>query len=189
MEDVVQIDFKKEVSPFSKLIPLTLSVVILALDQLTKFFVIKNIEPYSIGASFFGDFLRIIHVANKGIAFSFGSGFQSSMRSVLFGILPLIVLILVLIVYFRSKEFTTFQRWTICGIIGGGLGNLFDRFFRPNGVVDFIDVKFYGIFGFERWPTFNIADMGVLICGILLMVSFIIAIIKESSQKKEEHDK
>lgn len=69
------------------------------------------------------------------------------------------------------------------------MGNLYDRFFRPNGVVDFIDVKFYGIFGFERWPTFNIADMGVLICGILLMVSFIIAIIKESAEKKEQHDK
>ncbi len=189
MEEVVQIDFKKGVSPLGKLLPLSLSIVILALDQVTKFLVVKFIEPYSIGASFLGDFLRIIHVANKGIAFSLGSGFQSSLRSVIFGILPLIVLILVLIVYFRSKDFTTFQRWTICGIIGGGLGNLFDRFFRPNGVVDFIDVKFYGLFGFERWPTFNIADMGVLICGILLMVSFIIAIIKESTEKREKHDK
>ena len=39
------------------------------------------------------------------------------------------------------------------GIVGGGLGNLVDRFFRKEGVVDFIDVKFYGLFGLERWPT------------------------------------
>lgn len=189
MEEVVQIDFKKKVSPFNTLLPLSLSVIIVALDQITKFLIVKYIEPYTIGASFFGDFFRIIHVANTGIAFSFGSGFESSLRNILFGILPLIVLILVLVIYFRSKDFTTFQRWAICGIIGGGLGNLYDRFFRPNGVVDFIDIKFYGIFGFERWPTFNIADMGVLISGILLMVSFIIAIIKESSKKKDQHDK
>ncbi|HPX25365.1 MAG TPA: signal peptidase II, partial [Treponemataceae bacterium] len=66
MEDVVQIDFKKEVSPFSKFLPLSLSIIILFVDQLTKYLVVKFIEPYSIGASFFGDFLRIIHVANKG---------------------------------------------------------------------------------------------------------------------------
>ncbi len=189
MEELVQVDFKKETSPLNKFLPLSLSAVLLALDQITKFLVVKYIEPYSVGASFLGDFFRIIHVANKGIAFSFGSGFQNGLRSILFGVLPLVVLILVLIVYFRSKDFTSFQRWTICGIIGGGLGNLFDRFFRPNGVVDFIDIKFYGIFGFERWPTFNVADMSVLICGILLMISFIIAIIKESVEKKEDHDK
>lgn len=185
MEELVQVDFKKQESPLKKIIPLLFAVAILVADQLSKFLVVKYIEPYSIGATFFGDVLRIIHVANKGIAFSLGNGFQDSFRSILFGILPLIVLILVLIVYFRSKDFTSFQRWSICGIVGGGLGNLFDRFFRPNGVVDFIDVKFYGIFGFERWPTFNIADMSVLICGFLLMGSFIIAIIKESSAKKD----
>ncbi len=189
MEEVVQIDFKKEPSPLDKFLPLSLAVLILALDQITKYLVVTNIEPYTIGASFFNDFLRIIHVTNKGIAFSLGSGFQNSLRSLLFGILPLVVIVLVLFIYFRSKDFTKLQRWSICGIVGGGLGNLFDRFFRPNGVVDFIDVKFYGIFGFERWPTFNVADMSVLICGILLMVSFIIAIIKESAEKKEDHDK
>ena len=56
MEDVVQIDFKKEVSPFSKFLPLSLSIIILSLDQLSKYLVVKFIEPYSIGASFLGGF-------------------------------------------------------------------------------------------------------------------------------------
>ena len=61
---------------------------------------------------------------------------------------------------------------SVCGIVGGGIGNLIDRFFRPEGVVDFIDVKFYGLFGMERWPTFNVADSAVVVCGILLIISF-----------------
>ena len=51
-------------------------------------------------------------------------------------------------------------------------------------MVDFIDVKFYGLFGMERWPTFNVADSAVVVCGILLVVSFLIQIAKESSQSR-----
>ena len=58
--------------------------------------------------------------------------------------------------------------------MGGGLGNYGDRIFRPQGVVDFLDFKFYGIFGMERWPTFNVADMTVVIAAILLFISFLI---------------
>ena len=72
------------------------------------------------------------------------------------------------------------------GIVGGGFGNLIDRFFRAEGVVDFIDVKFYGLFGMERWPTFNVADSAVVVCGLLLVISFIITSVKESKTSKEE---
>ena len=79
----------------------------------------------------------------------------------------------------KSNDFTKLQRWAIAGIVGGGIGNLIDRIFRPEGVVDFIDVKFYGLFGMERWPTFNVADSAVVVCGILLIVSFITMTIKD----------
>ena len=65
------------------------------------------------------------------------------------------------------------QRWAVAGIIGGGMGNIIDRIFRPNGVVDYISVKFYGIFGMERWPTFNIADASVVVCCLYLLVTII----------------
>ena len=87
--------------------------------------------------------------------------------------MPLLVVIIVVRVYFRNKDFTRLQCWAIMGIVGGGLGNIIDRIFRSEGVVDFIDVKFYGLFGLERWPTFNVADAAVVVCGVLLFASFI----------------
>lgn len=101
--------------------------------------------------------------------------------------MPLAVIALVMVVYFRNKSWTKLQCWAIMGIVGGGLGNLVDRFFRKEGVVDFIDVKFYGLFGLERWPTFNVADSAVVVCGILLIISFIALTIQDERKKKENN--
>jgi signal peptidase II len=76
--------------------------------------------------------------------------------------------------YLSSNDFTRLQRWATAGILGGGIGNIIDRIFRPDGVVDFISVKFYGLFGFERWPTFNVADSSVVVCCLLLFATIII---------------
>lgn len=167
-----------------RLVPLILTIIVFMMDQGSKLLVVRNIPPYSIGASFFGDFLRIIHVYNPGIAFSMGNSLPDAARGMLFAVTPLVVLVVVLVIYFRNNEFTFFQRWAIAGIVGGGLGNIYDRFFRPEGVVDFIDVKFYGLFGLERWPTFNVADAAVLICGFLLIISFVRAMIREGREQK-----
>lgn len=156
-----------------KMLPLILLFLVILLDQITKALIVEYVPLYSIAYSFFGDFLRITYVANKGIAFSIGQGWGDFMRWILFRIAPVVVLIVVMIFYFKNKDFTKLQCWAICGIVGGGFGNLIDRFFRPSGVVDFIDIKFYGLFGFERWPTFNVADAAVVVCGILLVISFL----------------
>ena len=171
----------------AKLWPISLAILVIILDQITKILVMKNIPLYTIGASFFGDFLRIIHVANTGVAFSVGATWSETARRFLFSLIPLIVIGIVVAIYFRNNTWTKLQRWTIMGIVGGGLGNLIDRFFRAEGVVDFIDVKFYGLFGLDRWPTFNVADSSVVVCGILLVVSFIVTSIKDAkSQKSQE---
>ncbi len=170
----------------SKLLPISLAVLVVILDQVTKILVMKNIPLYTIGAQFFGDFLRIIHVANTGVAFSVGATWSDTLRRLLFSLIPLIVIGIVVGIYFKNNTWTKVQRWAIMGIVGGGLGNLIDRFFRAEGVVDFIDVKFYGLFGLERWPTFNVADAAVVVCGIMLIVSFIITYIKESKEQKSQ---
>lgn len=170
-----------------KLLPLILTVLVIVLDQITKVLVCRFIPVNTIGTQFLGDFLRIIHVRNPGVAFSFGARWPDAVRRLSFSIIPIIVLGIVLSVYFRNNDFTKLQRWAICGVVGGGFGNIIDRLFRPDGVVDFIDVKFYGLFGLERWPTFNVADSAVVVCGILLVISFIVSIIKEKkSQNNEE---
>ena len=170
----------------SKILPITLAVVVIVLDQITKMLVVRHIPLYTIGTQFFGDFLRIIHVTNTGVAFSVGASWSETARRFLFSLIPLIVIGIVIAIYFRNNTWTKLQRWSIMGIVGGGLGNLIDRFFRAEGVVDFIDVKFYGLFGLERWPTFNVADSAVVVCGILLVISFIVTSIKESKEAKSE---
>ncbi len=170
----------------SKLWPISLALLVIILDQITKVLVMKNIPLYTIGASFFGDFLRIIHVANTGVAFSVGATWSETARRFLFSLIPLIVIGIVIGIYFKNNTWTKLQRWAIMGIVGGGLGNLVDRFFRAEGVVDFIDIKFYGLFGLERWPTFNVADYAVVVCGLLLIISFIITFVQESKEAKSQ---
>lgn len=156
-----------------KLLPFILALAVVLADQITKAIVVKCIPIYTIGWTFAGDLVRIVYVANKGVAFSLGASLSQSFRSLLFSLAPLVVIGLVVWIYIRNTEFNSLQRWCICGIVGGGVGNIIDRIFRPQGVVDFIDVKFFGIFGLERWPTFNVADAAIVVCGILLIVSFI----------------
>jgi signal peptidase II len=160
----------------ARVLPFSLTLAVIALDQLTKLIVSLTVKPWTVGFTVFNDLFRIVRVYNPGIAFSIGGSLSSSIRSVLFGLLPLIIILVVVAVYFRSDDLNRTQRWCVAGIIGGGLGNLIDRFFRPNGVLDFIDVRFFGIFGLDRWPTFNVADSAVVVCGILLMVSLILGI-------------
>lgn len=170
---------------FKKLLPLLLTAFVILTDQLTKALVVKYIPLYSLldehsVIPVFGDIVRLIHVRNKAVAFSIGYSLPPETRRILFSFIPLVIISFVFVIYFRNNEFTALQRWSICGIIGGGLGNLLDRFFRPDGVVDFIDCCFFGIFGLERWPTFNVADSAVVVCGILFVLSFIIQMKTES---------
>lgn len=173
----------------SKLLPFVLTAVVVVLDQITKMLVVRYIKPYTIGFQVLGDFLRIIHVSNTGVAFSLGATWSETIRHILFLLIPVVVIAIVIVIYFKNEDFTKLQRWAIAGIIGGGGGNLVDRFFRAEGVVDFIDVKFYGLFGLERWPTFNVADSAVVVCGILLLISFVISIVQESKNKNTKEEK
>ena len=167
-----------------KLIPFSLCIFVILADQIRKVLVVKHIPPSTILWSFFDDLIRIIHVRNLGSAFSFGHSWPIILRKIMLVGIPLIVMGYVVRIYFKSDEFSKLQCWCISGIIGGGIGNLIDRIFRSEGVVDFIDVKFFGIFGLDRWPTFNVADAAIVVCGIILIATFIIMIIKDSKKEK-----
>ena len=155
-----------------------LSAVLMIADQITKFLVEKSIPPYTVAWNFGGDFFRLIHVKNQGVAFSMGSGFPDFLRVILFIVVPLLVLAAVGFYLVRGKDLTEGQKWTLAAIVGGGLGNQIDRIFRPDGVIDFLDFKFYGLFGLERWPTFNIADASLVVSSIILILLLILQEIK-----------
>ena len=167
--------FNKELA-----MPLLLTGIIILVDQCTKAFIAAKwpVSPETIKDVFNNDFLWIIHVRNKVIAFSLGQNVPDAVRPVLFIVLPLLVLGVLTWYYLTSNDFTRLQRWAVAGILGGGIGNIIDRIFRSDGVVDFISVKFYGLFGFERWPTFNLADSSVVVCCTLLLVSIIAGSVK-----------
>jgi len=156
-----------------RLLPVSLTAFAIAADQISKAFIVKNWprDNTFIADVFNNDFLWIYHVRNTAIAFSMGRSLPDWIKPVLFILLPVAVLVFLLVHYFKSDEFTTLQRWALAGILGGGFGNLIDRIFRRDGVVDFISVKFYGFLGFERWPTFNLADSFVVVFGILLLIT------------------
>lgn len=167
-------------------LPFILSILIIILDQLTKAAVIKYIPENTIGASFFGDFLWIVHVRNNAVAFSLGESIPTALKYVLFVFLPLLIMAAVAyaVVSKRTdREFSTFQKWCLAGILGGGLGNLIDRIFRSLRVVDFISVKFYGLFGLERFPTWNVADSAVVISVGLLIISIIVTEVRGKEKK------
>jgi signal peptidase II len=159
-----------------KIIPLSLTALVILLDQITKAFIVRNWPafPRQIHDVFGNDFLCIYHVRNKVIAFSLGDSLPEPLRPIVFIIFPVAVLGFLLFCFFKTDDFTAAQRWAVAGIIGGGAGNILDRILRPDGVVDFISVKFYGFLGFERWPTFNVADSAVVVCVLLWLVTMII---------------
>lgn len=155
-----------------RLLPLILAPTIVLADQATKAAVIAAL-PYGRPVEVVGDLLRLTLLQNPAIAFSIGHGLPAELRRPLFVVLPLAVVAFILIYYLRTSELSQLQRWLLAAVLGGGVANFVDRVFRPAGVVDFIDVKFYGLFGLVRFPTFNVADSSVVVAGILLLVTFL----------------
>ena len=157
------------------LLPFSLTALVILLDQITKAFIVANWPGQGtlIKDIFNNEFLLIYHVRNKAIAFSIGYNLPEQFRVPFFVIVPILVLVLLIAYYLRAKDFSQLQRWAIAGIIGGGIGNITDRIFRPDGVVDFISVKFYGLLGMDRWPTFNVADSSVVVCSLILLITML----------------
>lgn len=164
----------------SALLPLILAVVVVILDQVSKALVVAYIPPGVISWKAFGNFFWLIHASNLAGAFSVGANASFPLRWPLFAV-RLILVIAVLVIYFRSASLGRLSRWALMGIVGGGLGNAIDLAWRSEGVVDFLSFRFYGIFGLERWPTFNVADATVVVCVILLAVALLLADARRSA--------
>jgi len=100
---------------------------------------------------------------NPGAAFSFSLG---PLSRVIFSVLALVVLAVLWRLYRDTSSGDGWQSVALALVAGGALGNLLDRLRSARGVVDFIDLG-YG--SFRLW-TFNVADVGVTMGGLLLAV-------------------
>jgi len=148
--------------------PFILTAILIVADQITKALIVAKIPEGRIAWTWGGDFFWLVHTRNLGIAFSLGDGLGAGIRRLFFIALPAFLIIGALVYYFKGKDLRRFQRWMLAILIAGGTGNLIDRIFRPEGVVDFLSFKFFGFLGMERFPTFNIADMCITCSAILL---------------------
>ena len=135
---------------------------IVAADQITKFLTVANIALYE-DVPFIPGLLQLTYVQNTGAAFSSFEG-QQWMFALIFAAFTLGILW----EYFKKPMgFTTFERWCIAAVYGGGLGNMIDRV-RMGYVVDMIETTFI------EFPVFNVADCFITCGCIALMVHLIL---------------
>jgi len=149
---------------FNKNFYFSFSVVALIyfLDRLTKIFVIQ-LDKNNLGSDIFSSaYLNIVLIWNKGIAF----GLFSFNKSHLYNILTLIITVIVIIIVIMSLKSQGFKRYSLLMIVGGAIGNLYDRIYYK-AVPDFID---FHVGGFH-WFIFNIADIFISL-GVIFLIFF-----------------
>jgi len=161
-------------SLYARLGPLIAAAVVIAADQITKALIVGNVPLGTVVWTWGGDFFWLTHQRNTGVAFSLGNGLPEALRSGLFIVIPLAVLIGLAVYAWRDRTLTTLQRWGLGFILGGGLGNIIDRILRPDGVVDFLSFRPFGFLGWDRFATFNVADSGVTVGGALIVLSLLL---------------
>jgi signal peptidase II len=131
---------------------LSLAAILFLLDQLSKAAVMQALalgETRRIVPGLF----NLTHLRNRGAAFGLFADVESVVVLVFLIGFSLAALVLVLVL------------WGLGLILGGALGNLFDRL-RSGSVVDFLDFHL----GPYHWPAFNLADSAIVIGAAVLMV-------------------
>lgn len=140
---------------------LTMSCLIFILDRLTKY-LCNTYLNYGDPVTVFPGF-DLLLAYNSGAAFSFLNDAGGWQRWLLTGFSSAISVLLIIWII-RLPKHEKLSAIALCLILGGALGNLYDRMF--NGyVVDFISVYYQSY----RFATFNIADSSVFI-GACLMI-------------------
>ena len=152
----------------------TIVFLSIALDQISKIWVRNNFESY-IENNIIGDVFTLIKVENTGAFLGMGSELSETLRILLLIVLPIIVLISITIYTYIDKELDKISIIGFSLIIGGGIGNIFDRIVYGS-VTDFFYLDFGSIF---KTGIFNIADIFVTTGMILILYP----IVKEQIKK------
>ena len=142
------------------LIGFIILVVCFALDRFSKIYILNILNNEGQVDFYINQFLNIYLVWNTGIGF----GLFSSENQILYNLFTAIIVIINLIIFYLSYVETKIKSFLLMIILGGSLGNLFDRLYY-NAVPDFIDLNYAGY----HWFVFNVADIFITF-GILCLI-------------------
>ena len=140
-------------------IALLIGAVIVAADQIIKYFVVNNLKPLG-SVSVIDNLFKLTYVENRGVAF----GMFNDMRW--FFVVLTSVLIAAIIIFMFIKRPGGMLFYIAAGlIIGGGIGNLIDRILYGY-VIDYLSLSFFS-------PVCNFADYAITI-GVVLLAVYVI---------------
>lgn len=165
-------------------VAIAVAVFVFVFDMLTKYLLIGSLIP-NVGdsASFIEGFINFVHVQNFGASWGIFGG-----QTWLLIVISLVVTAVLLWFYIKKiknsnsvKGMQILLSVTIGFIVGGCLGNLYDRL-AFGYVRDFIN------FQFMDFPVFNIADSAITIGVVLFIIYFIIGFVKEAKAEKAKKE-
>ncbi len=134
--------------------------IVFILDRISKIYVINFFNENQLTEIYLSAFANIHFIWNEGIAFgllNFGNNLLYNLISVLIAIISIIILFLV----FQNRGYSGYF---FAMILGGSLGNLFDRI-KFAAVPDFIDLHV----GNYHWFIFNVADIFITL-GVICLI-------------------
>ena len=134
-------------------------IIAFGLDRLSKVYVINLIENNQ-SEVFINDYLNITLNWNRGIAF----GLLSFNATIVYHLISILILTIIIYLIYLMVKSDSLGKILFGLIIGGAVGNLFDRF-TYFAVPDFIDFHINSF----HWFTFNVADIFISL-GIILMI-------------------
>jgi signal peptidase II len=165
-------------SKWTKILLILLLISIgIAGDQVTKWAASNYLKDQGT-VQVVGDFFILNFVENNGAFLGLGSNWPLPLKLVFLTSVPLIFLVVLLAMIFKTKEMNLLQIIAFCGIISGGMSNLYDRIFNHGFVVDFMNM---GI-GKLRTGVFNLADMCILFGAIILVL------VSDQGKKQEKEE-
>lgn len=136
----------------------------LGCDQFSKVIARKNIEPYE-QITIIKDRFILTKVENTGAFLSAGSNLPEFVRIGLLTVLPILVLGYGLWFLYSNKHIPRLMQIGVCFLIGGGIGNIYDRIVYGS-VTDFLHMDFI----LFRTGIFNMADVSIMVgIGLLLL--------------------
>jgi signal peptidase II len=142
---------------------LLIALLVLVLDRVTKWMVAKDI-PLHDSKQIIAGFFYLTHVENRGAAFSLFADSPSEWKIAMLVLFSLVALAVVSGLLWRSNHAMISTGIGLGLILGGAMGNLWDRLLSGR-VVDFL--LFY--LGSYQWPAFNVADSAIVVGAGLLV--------------------